>query len=348
MDIEETPNSCLILTSTVPYDPYQLDAQHTIRAVKAEKWMFEGFSFGIPHGYLAIMALSYVDEQSYDVWRDLVMFHSFICDDPETYHYSEVAYPRTHEDSRLKFVTDETYFYERMRLTSAGRVLKDQRRLRVNALDFDQLRLLVYPTVGETLDKPLSREEETILKSEGMVISEVEPEFSPKIQYRKAFQVFTGLKLKEKRLYDQMRLYIFAKSTREFSEVYRNYNCSVAFYVSILEALAGEPPKCNAIATCPGCGRALPPHHKESIEQRLVNTYGPWFKQLRKIRQKFFHGSDYFDIGDLIYEIQRSREEGKWQNVETFGDELELLEKITRKSLIEAFLARYNKWKENR
>jgi hypothetical protein len=342
MEIDEIPHSYLILTSTVPCEPYQLDARHAIRAVKAEKWMFEGFEVGVPNGYLAIMSLPYVGEQSYDVWRDLVMFHSFVCNDPETYHYSEVAYPRTHENSRLKFVTDKAYFYERTRLTTGGMVLKDERQLRVNALDFDQLRLLVYPTAKESTDKPLSPEEEAALRSEGMLCSEVEPELSAAIQYRRAFQVFSGLKLKDKRLYDQMRLYIFAKSTKELTEVYRNYNFSVAFYVSILETLAGEPPKCNAMTICPECGRPLPPHHKESIEQWLMDSYGSWFKRLRKIRQKLFHESDYFDIGDVIYEIRHSQDEGRWPGISRFEDEVELLEKIARKSLIKAFMSHYD------
>jgi hypothetical protein len=309
--------------------------------VKTEEWMFKGFSMGIPHDYLAIMALSYIDEQSYDVWRDVVMFHAFVCDDPETYDYSEKAFHRTHENSRLKFVIDKTCFYERIKLTSGGRPLTDKRRLRVNALNFDRLPLSVYPTAREIFDEPLSREEEAILESGGMFLSQVKPELCVEIQYRKAFQVFIRLKLKDKRLYDQMRLYVFARWIKEFTEVYRNYNCSIAFYISILEALAGEPPKCNAVTACPECKRPLPPHHKKSIEQWLMDTYGPWFKKLRGIRQKFFHESDYFDIGDVIYEIEHSKDESREQAISEFEDEVELLEKITRKSLIEAFLAHY-------
>ena len=304
--------------------------------------MFEGYSFGIPGSLLAVMSLSYVDEQSYDVWRDLVMFHSFVCDDPETYHYAEVAYPRTHEDSRLKLVTDKTSFYEPKGLTSGGSLLEHQRQLRPPMFDFDRLRLLVYPTGRETLDKPLSYEEEAELDFEGTRFSEVEPEFSTEIQYRNAFRVFTGLKLKNKRLYDQMRLYVFARSIKECSEVYRNYSCCIAFYILILEALAGEPSRCNAITTCPKCGRALPPHYKESNEQRLTDLYGHWFKRLRRIRQKFFHESDHFDIGDLVYEIHRSEDESRWPEVSRFEDEVELLEKIARKTLIRAFMGHYS------
>ena len=342
METEIIPQSYLILTSTVPYDPYKLNDRHTIRAVKTEKWMFEGFSIGIPHGYLAIMALPYIDEQSYDVWRDLVMFHAFVCDDPETYDYSERAFSRTHEDAGLRFVTNKAYFFERIRTTLGGRVLEDKKQLRVNALDFDRLLLSVYPTTKETFDKPLTPEEETILASRGTVFSEVEPEFSAKVQYRKAFQVFVGLKSKDERLYDQMRLYVFAKSIREFHEVYRNWNCSIALNISILEALAGEPHKCNAVTICPKCTRPLPPHHMESIEQRLINTYGYWFKKLRKIRQRFFHESDYFDISDALYEIENIKDYNREQKISEFQDEVELLEKITRKSLIKAFLDHYN------
>ena len=344
METEINPQGYLILTSIVPYVPYQLDDQHTIRAVKTEKWMFDGFSIGIPHHYLAIVALPYIDEQSYDVWRDLVMFHAFVCDDPETYHYSERAFPRTHENSRLRFVTNKAYFFERIILTSDRRVLKDETRLRVNALDFDQLLLSVYPTAKEDLNKPLTNEEETILQSTGWVSSEVEPELSAKIQYRKAFQIFVGLKSEDKRLYDQMRLYVFARAIREFTEVYRNWNCSVALHISILEALAGEPLKCDDVSTCPTCGRRLPPHHVKSIDKWLINTYGPWFKKLRLIRQRFFHGSEYCDVSDALYEIEhsKSKDDNREQEISEFEDEVERLEKITRKSLIEAFLRHYN------
>lgn len=342
MQTEVVPQSYLILTSTIPCDPYQLDDRHTIRAVKTEKWMFEGFSIGIPHGYLAIMALPYIDEQSYDIWKDLVMFHAFVCDDPETYDYSEGAFFKIHEDSRLRFVTNKADFFERIRVTSGGRVPKVIRQLRINALDFDQLLLSVYSTAKETFDEPLTPEEETILRSGGMVFGEVKPEFSTKIQYRKAFRVFVGLKSKDKKLYDQMRLYVFAKFIKEFREVYRNWNCSIAFNISILEALAGEPPKCDAVTTCPKCGRPLPPHHTESVEQWLIKAYGPWFKKLRRIRQKFFHKSDYFDISDALYEIEHSKDENRGQEISEFEDEVELLEKITRKSLIKAFLNHYS------
>lgn len=342
MGTEIIPQSYLILTSTVPYDPYKLDDRHTIRAVKTEKWMFEGFSIGIPHGYLAIMALPYIDEQSYDIWRELVMFHAFVCDDAETYDYSERAFSKTHEDSELRFVTNTAYFFERIRITLGRRVLEEKKQLRVKALDFDRLLLSVYPTTQEISNKPLTPEEETILTSRGTVFSEVEPEFSAKVQYRKAFQVYVGLKSKDKRLYDQMRLYVFAKSIREFREVYRNWNCSVALNISILEALAGEPTKCSAVTTCPKCSRPLPPHHVVSVEQRLIDVYGPWFKKLRKIRQRFFHKSDYFDISDVLYEIEHTRDDDQERKISEFEDEVELLEKITRKSLIEAFLEHYN------
>ena len=270
------------------------------------------------------------------------MFHAFVCDDPETYDYSERVLSRTHEDSRLRFVTNKAYFFERIRMTLGGRVLKDKKQLRVNALDFDRLLLSVYPTTKETFNKPLTPEEETILTSRGMVFSEVEPEFSAEVQSRKAFRVFVGLKSKNKRLYDQMRLYVFAKSIREFSEVYRNWNCSIALNISILEALAGEPTKCSAVTTCPECSRRLPPHHVESVEQRLIDIYGPWFKKLRKIRQRFFHESDYFDVSDVLYQIENTRDDDQEQEISEFQDEVELLEKITRKSLIKAFLDHYN------
>jgi hypothetical protein len=339
--MQMSSDSYLILTPTVPIKPYMLDYSYIIRAVKTANWMFQGFSLGIPHSYLAIIALPYIDEHSYDVWRDLVLFHSFLCDDPETYDYAERAFPRTHEDLGLRFVTNPSYFFGRITTKSADREYT-QTVKRVNALDYDRFPLTVYPTTRETFDTPLTLEEEGVLSSEGTLFSELEPEFSTEIQYRKAFNIFVTLKSYDKTLYNQLRLYVFSRAIKEFHEVYRNWNLSIALNISILEGLAGEPTKCNALEVCPKCGRPIPPHHTESIEEWLIDIYGDWFKKLRRIRQKFFHQSDYFDISDALYEIKDKADEGEEQRLQDYQDEVELLEKITRKSLIKAFLKRYN------
>lgn len=343
MSIKFEPQSYLILTPTVPYISYKIKEGHVIKAVKTVKWMFDGFSLGIPHGYLAIMALPYVDKSSYDVWRNLVIFHSFVCNDPETYDYSERMMAKLHENPCLNFVANSDYYFERTRINSGERSTV-QRIKRVNAIDFDKFPLTVYPTPKETAERPLTPEEIIIMKSAGMLVQDLEPEFEVYIEYRKAFELFTELYSKDKKLFNQIRLYVFAKSIREFHEVYRNENCTIAFYISILEALAGKPASCSSRITCDICHRKLPPHHKKSIEQHLIRKYGNWFKRLRKIRHKFFHESDYFDITDALYELEDNRNNREEKLLFDFQDEIEKLEKIARKSLIEAFVEQYNNY----
>jgi len=62
--------SYLILTNTIPIEPYRIDDEHVVQAVITDREMFDGFSVGIPHGLCAIMSLPSLNRHSYEVYRD--------------------------------------------------------------------------------------------------------------------------------------------------------------------------------------------------------------------------------------------------------------------------------------
>lgn len=334
----------LVLTNAVPNDDYDVLDGNILRPVKASDKMFEGFSSAVPHNYVAIMAVGYLNLMSYDVWRDIVMFHSFVCDDPETYDYSERMINKWWGDSELEFI-GKTQLGGRDTAEYGDKKSRDEQVKTWGGIDFDRFPVAVYPTPKELSDTPLTVEEEESMEKYGWASSDVKPEYEVLVSYRNAFKVFRSLKSSDKKLFDQIRLYVFAKSIRESREVYRNDNCSVAMYISILESLAGRPEYCAEKPKCKKCGKILP-HVSESIDKHLVEIYGEGFKSLRKIRNKFFHESEYLDIVDVLYEGYDKRGENteKFKNIAEkiadFDEEIEWLDKITRKSLIEAFMNR--------
>src|SRR3990167_230029 len=96
----------IILTNTIPIHPYGIQEGYTLRAVEASKQMFEGFSYGVPHRQSAVVAFPYFDESSYNIYRDFIIFHSFICNDSSVHEYAEHAFTghKSYEDQELIFI----------------------------------------------------------------------------------------------------------------------------------------------------------------------------------------------------------------------------------------------------
>ncbi|MDD5510363.1 MAG: hypothetical protein PHI12_06120 [Dehalococcoidales bacterium] len=262
------------------------------------------------------------------------MFHSFVCDDPETYEFGERAWTKTIVNTKLEFICSPEYFH----------------RNAIPAVDFDKFPITVYPTSKETSEEPLTVEQERRLRETGMCWGQIAPEFSRVVNYKKAFRLFRALRSKKTSLFNQICLYVFSASIAEFRELYRNDHGTIAFLMAILEALAGAPPVCKSVAKCDECGRKIP--HGTSIENHLLNKYGASFMHLRKIRHKFFHQGDYFNIADVLFDIYDRRRIGgksleaglrtEEKIISDLTDEIELLQKVVRRSLLEAFLAEYD------
>ena len=76
MTTGEPSQSRVILTNCVHGEPYSLDGGYSLRAVKATDKMLVGYMEAGASLYWALMALPYFDVSSYNVYRDLVIFHS--------------------------------------------------------------------------------------------------------------------------------------------------------------------------------------------------------------------------------------------------------------------------------
>ncbi|KSV18491.1 hypothetical protein DA01_03030 [Dehalococcoides mccartyi] len=346
----------VILTHTIPVTTYTLIGEHKLRPVKTLRKMFEGYGHIIPHHLPAVMTLDHLSTASDTIWKQLVMFHSFLCDDSETYDYSERSWKKDYGESELHFVHNQDYFFETIDLGNK-QLKRKLKRKRVNAIDFDDFHIKVYPTTKETLEEePVSAENEALTLTEALsVAKEVTPEYEVSVRYNKAFQVFCNLRSIDKKLYNQICLYVFAGNLREFSEVYHNDNAPIAFYISILESQAGDPPTCRELLHCNRCGRDIL-NHGTPIEEHFIGKYGTSFKELRKIRHKFFHQGEYSSGREELWNIYDQRDDArhlidhpeliqeldkKEEDLDYFGNEVERLQKITRRTLIESFMRHY-------
>lgn len=350
MSIPFDSESYLILTNTVPVESCKVDDEHTIQAVKTSKAMFNGFSLGIPHGYCAIIAFPALSRRSYEVYRDLIMFHSFACDDPETYDYSERILEKKYPNSELKTIRNKDYFYERILVSPPqAQNRKYIKRKRINAIKFNQFPLVVYPTDREILNDEPSQEEIESMKSGVTLEKDIVPEFENIVNYSKAFQTFCRLKESDGKIYGAICLYVFSRNLREFNEIYDNDYSAIALYIAILETLAGRPPKCSNRPHCDICNKELE-HDNPSLEKYFIQQYGPSFGKLRKIRHAFFHGAKYYSLADAMYDLydrnqnrhKLSKEDASEEHqLWNLRDETDRLEKVARLNLLKSFLAHY-------
>ena len=132
------------------------------------------------------MTLNHLNKSSDATWKHLVMFHSFLCDDPETYDYAECSWKKDYGESELNFVRSRNYFYE---IVDLGKKRRKRlvRRKRINAIDFDHFPVKVYPTIKETLEQePSSYENDMSTLTEAFTkAEELTPEYEVEISYNK-------------------------------------------------------------------------------------------------------------------------------------------------------------------
>jgi len=345
--IDIIPSHYIILTPTVPVTPYALGDGHILRAVKAEGDMFRGFSDGVPHSYGAVMALCNLGVPTYYAYRDLVIFHAFVTDDNETYEFGEVAQEKCQDDSNLTFM-------ERYNSTLSGPWHPD----RINEIDFDQFPFIIYwsttDIIPSTPEPPFTPEQIHTLQTTGVLITNRNPE-KRLINYKRAFSLFRELKSSqdhvEKKLYNQMCLYVFAKSIKESRELYHNESAVIAFFMAILQSIAGDPPNCKEVSKCDRCGRKST-HHSISREAHMLNRFGHGFAEQIKIRGAFFHDGEFVDYTDAMFEVhdkiyldgERTEETiGRSNELHELKEQIRKLGITVRKNLCEVFLELYDK-----
>jgi len=352
----ESQESYLILTQLLPMYPYEIHEGHLLRAIRPSKEMLRGTGCNTYHGR---MALTYIDE-SYQLsheqlYRDIVMFHSFVSDNPETYEYAEwlehTRSYRTYANSELEFIDD-------LMVSDARHPIDDGVLYRCCGVDFGQYPLKIFDdpkdvATGEEKGAIVVPEKWTPLR-EGSSFRLDNQSLYEKIDYRVAFKTFRSLSDVDVDLRNQIDLYVFTGSLWHIAQIYRNDYLTAAFYIAVLESIAGQPEACSNKIECPVCKEKID-HRVTSLEKHFINTYGKWFKDLREIRHKFFHEVAHFDFVEALNGIYDKRRPGlklhrqplseddmrKEKQYFQINDDTEKLGKIVRKRLIELFLKHY-------
>lgn len=305
--------SYILLTNEIPTRAYKLNNGYILKPVKSTPEMFRGFSLDNGEKYDALMALPHINDGSYETYKELVVFHSFIFDNPKTYEFAENVAETRLENSKLTFIED----------------VPDVNIGQVIVVDFD---FLSVPTE---------------LDERGAIVKYTSHK---DINYRKAFDLFSKLKLNEetRELYNQICLYVFARSLESVTKIYSNTYIAVSFYITILESIIGKPPTCNETLICPKCGRKIADHTTISLEKHFTKNYGERFKKLRNIRHITFHKGEYSDLIaswlKLYMELYRtgSKSSPEFEKIGRLQVEIGDLEIIVGDRLRTLFLKRYS------
>lgn len=248
--------SYVILTDSLPTSEYKLDDSYILRIIKATPKMFNGTSLREENNG-ALMAFPYIDNESFGIYKDLIIFHSFISSYKPTYIFAETASKTYFDDSELAFLNNITK--------------KDYPE--ANVVDFN-----TYPLL--TSDNP-----DDEFKSQPM-------NYKQAFQLFKNLQHGE----KTRNLYDQIRLYVFASTLEDINKIYTNTYLTLSLYVTILESIIGKPPECDEPFICNKCGAKISKHYTKSLEKHFKEHYPMLHRKSRKIRHATYHEGVYYDL----------------------------------------------------
>ena len=312
--MELAGRSYILDTGIVPDKPYALDAVHSIRAVKPPPLIIldDENTTAIPRTDV-MMALS--GPEPYDLYADLVVFHSFLTDRPLS--TTEPVY----------FQCSRTYlFAERTK-----KALYDDAE--IESIDSKGINFDHFPVAINVGMRPVFRY----------------------ISYRNAFSVFLNLKRKfatknirsqNKRLYDQIHLWEYARNFITTSRIYSNDYFPVALSMTILESLIGRPKKCTYHAKCPVCKNRIDhdavtwSKHFRINNIRRIPSHN--IKIISTIRNEVYHNGNLFDLFEEFDKVMGIRAEqankkdrDHLDNVQSIQDDII---QISRRKLLHEFL----------
>jgi hypothetical protein len=281
--------------------------------------MFEGFSFGVPHNYKAIVALKWQGDkhpQSYNFFRNLAVFHSFVSDDPETFQF-----------------TTERAIKEVIPFSQLGNPVES-----FDAIDYDRFEVpiprLSADSTGcspEDIDVPFENDTKSIC-------------------YRDAFHFFGGLEHSATqgrvKLHNMIFSYVFIRGLWDISNIalmYNNEDLSVLTYMAILQQTA-------SIGSFSSWRNPLIAKLNE-WESGWGNKYADIILSLKPNRNRFAHGASYEDVSQKMWElydkIYYSRKDfdeadkSKEAELSALRDKVEVLERTVRKGLVRLFVSEY-------
>lgn len=312
--------SYLIATEIVPDKPYALNMHHSIRAVKSPPGnIADGEKNSDIRRMDIMMALSGSDPLN--IYKDLIVFHSFLTYRPlssmdpiywqesGTYLFAERTSKALYDDSEIESIDPST-------LNHIG-------------VNFDHFRVAI--NVGM---KPVFRH----------------------ANYRYAFSVFLGLKHKagtkkiqsqNKRLYDQIHLWEFARNCVSIHRIYSNDYLPIALCMTILESLVGRPERCENQQKCKVCKRPME-HDAVSWSKHFRRNYirkvsSRDIELISKIRNDMYHRGNFFDWFEEYDKVIKMGEEANEKDTDHL-DNVEFVKdkilQISRRKLLDEFLRR--------
>lgn len=300
----KTTESRIIVTTYVPRGTYSLGKGYTLRPViyKGLIKQHENDVFNLSR-FARAMALSDIEFESLGVYKDLVVFHTFITDrmtgkdnpingDSQTYLFAE---------------TSETILVNNNELEFIGIDENDP-----SQIDFDSFP--VELSVGEDRESIISN-----------------------INYGRYFWKFIDLKDNPdmRPIYNRIQLWAYASNYTSLHRLYSNEYLPMSLYVGILDSMLPRPKDCTeVIKHCTSCKRNDIKHPIKSWRQNFLNNYGRQFDILLSIRNSTFHAADYMDyfeewdrigsmVGNTAIEMER-----KLDKKMLAADEMEELVKI--------------------
>lgn len=298
MNTTAESNSYVILTDITPIRDYNLEDKYILKSVQTSTEMYEGTLFDAEESSI-LLALPCIDGGSISVYKDLVIFHTFISGYSPTYIFAETAHKVLFPNSRLLFIHDTS--------------TKDLR-----IVDFNSFPVEIY----EDMD--------------------IQPE-TQYINYKQAFRKFRELQTNRvtRKLYDQIRLYIYAKGMVDINKIYTNTYLTLSLYVTILESIIGCPPKCDHSLTCSKCDAKITEHFTKSLDKYFKEHYPALHKKSRGIRHSTYHQGVYFDLTQSLVDSDWGGEEDDAKldrHIRAITNLEDTLEFQVQKELTELFL----------
>ncbi len=316
-------NSYIMLTRMVPRRTYELTNEFSLTAVCPLPRIFEGSSFDVPHHSKAVVALKWQGDkhpQSYNFYRNLAVFHSFVSDDPETFQYAtERAIKEVLPFLQLRNPVGsfETVDYDRFEVPIP--------RLSTDSIGYSP----------QDIDVPFENDTRTIC-------------------YRDVLEFFGGLEHSEVpekvRLHNMMFSYVFMHGLWDISNIglmYKNEDLSVLTYMAILQQIASIRSGSN--------WRNTLVNKLNEWESGWGNKYADYILSLKPNRNRFAHGASYEDVSQKMWElydkIYYSRQDfdnadrRKETELSDLKDKVEILERTVRKGLVRLFMFEYETWR---
>ena len=139
-----------------------------------------------------------------------------------------------------------------------------------------------------------------------------------KINYAEGFQNFVKARTDQLKIFEQIRLFVFASGFDDWQMFYHNQNLKDSLYYTVFDSLIGLPKQCSNKYHCDVCSRSDISHNEESLanyQERMLSTilnkdiknnFIQLVKRINRKRGATYHNASYFNcIEEWVEENRR-------------------------------------------